>query len=151
LDNQWKELLFPILQRYVKRCKGTFIEEKSASLCWHYRNADVDLSDLRVIELREEISEVISHNLPLQLIEGHKVIEIKKSGYNKGTTAKKLIGSEKFDFILAIGDDKTDEELFAALPPETITIKVGKESSGAKYNIQKQSEVISFLNCLLEC
>lgn len=151
IDNEWKNLLYPIMQRYVKRCKGTFIEEKSASLCWHYRNADAELSDLRAIELREEISEVLSSNLWLQIIEGRKVIEVKKSGYNKGTTAKKLIGNKKFDFILAIGDDKTDEELFTALPPETITIKVGSESSGAKFNIQKQSEVLSFLTCLLEC
>jgi len=149
LDNTWKDLLYPIMQRYVKRCKGSFIEEKSASLCWHYRNADVELSDLRAIELREEINEVLSSNLWLQIIEGHKVIEVKKSGYNKGTGAKKLLGNEKYDFILAIGDDKTDEELFAALPSEAYTIKVGKESSGARYNIQKQSGVMSFLNGLL--
>lgn len=151
LDNEWKNMLFPIMQRYVKRCKGSFIEEKSASLCWHYRNADAELADIRAIELREEISEILASNLWLQIIEGHKVIEVKKSGYNKGTTAKKLIGNDKYDFIMAIGDDKTDEELFMALPPETITIKVGKESSGAKFNIHKQSEVLSFLNCLLEC
>ena len=150
-ENSWKEKILPILQRYMNRCNGAFIEEKNASLCWHYRNAEADLAFLRTIELREELTEVISNNLPLQILEGHKVIEIKKTGYSKGTAALKMINNREFDFILAIGDDKTDEELFAALPPSAYTMKVGKEPSVAKYNFQKQSEVIGFLNCLLTC
>lgn len=150
-DNSWKEKIQPILQRYMNRCKGAFIEEKNASLCWHYRNAEADLAFLRTIELREELTEVISNNMPLQILEGHKVIEIKKTGYSKGTAALKMINNREFDFILAIGDDKTDEELFAALPSTAYTMKVGKEPSVAKYNFQKQSEVIGFLNCLLTC
>jgi trehalose 6-phosphate synthase/phosphatase len=150
-DNVWKTKILPILLRYKNRCKGAFIEEKHSALCWHYRNADADLANLRAIELREELTEVISNNLPLQIIDGHKVIEIKKAGYSKGSAALKMLGLNNFDFILAIGDDKTDEELFSALPPSSYTMKVGKEPSLAKYNFQKQSDVISFLNCLLTC
>ena len=150
-DNSWKENVYPILQRYLSRCKGTFIEEKNASLCWHYRNADADLAALRTIELRDELMGIISNNTPLQIIDGHKVLEIKKAGYNKGTAAKKILGDEYYDFILAVGDDKTDEDLFSALPPHAYTMKVGKGPSKAKYNFQKQNEVIRFLNCLLKC
>lgn len=150
-DTTWKEKIHPILQRYVNRCKGAFIEEKDSSLCWHYRNAESDLAFLRMIELREELTEVISNNLPLQILEGHKVIEIKRTGYSKGTAALKMINNIDYDFILAIGDDKTDEELFAALPSNAYTMKVGKDPSVAKFNFQKQTEVISFLNCLLSC
>jgi trehalose 6-phosphate synthase/phosphatase len=150
-DNSWKEKIYPILQRYVNRCKGAFIEEKNSALCWHYRNAEPDLAFLRAIELREELAEVISNNLPLQIMEGHKVMEVKMTGYSKGTAATKILNNKDYDFILAIGDDKTDEELFAALPPSAYTMKVGKEPSVARYNFQKQAEVIGFLNCLLNC
>ncbi len=150
-DNAWKDRILPILQRYVNRCKGAFIEEKDLSLCWHYRNAEADLAFLRTIELREDLTEVITNNIPLQILEGHKVIEIKRTGYSKGTAALRMLNNREFDFILAIGDDKTDEELFAALPPSAYTMKVGKEPSVAKYNFQRQSEVIGFLNCLLTC
>ena len=149
-DVSWKERIFSIFKKYTNRCTGSFIEEKTASICWHYRNADLDLAHLRSIELKEELTEIIP-NLSLQILEGHKVIEVKKTGYNKGTAAIKLIGKTKYDFILAIGDDKTDEELFTALPNHAVTIKVGKEASHAKYNFFKQADVINFLNCLLKC
>lgn len=148
-DDSWKSTIRPILERYNSRCKGSFTEEKSASLSWHYRNADEDLSNLRAIELKNELQESIS-NVPLQIIDGHKVVEIKRSGYNKGTAARKVLAAGNYDFILAIGDDKTDEELFAALPEDAITLKVGKEPTRARYSFTKQSAVIDFLERLLQ-
>jgi len=49
-DATWKEGIMPVMSRFTNRCKGSFIEEKRASLSWHYRNADEDLSALRAIE-----------------------------------------------------------------------------------------------------
>jgi len=150
LDNgdSWKEVILPVLNRYTNRCKGAFIEQKTASLCWHYRNADNDLSSLRALELKNELTELIS-NMPLQIIEGHKVVEVKRAGYNKGSAARKVFSMESYDFVLAIGDDKTDEDMFSALPEEAVTIKVGKETTRAKYSFTKQTAVIDFLERLL--
>ena len=148
-DDRWKERIKPVLDRYTGRCKGAFVEEKRVSLSWHYRNADEDLAALRVIELKNELEESIV-NMPLQVIDGHKVVEVKMSGYNKGSAAKKLISSEENDFILAIGDDKTDEELFGALPDKAVTLKVGKGQTQARYSFISQSDVVSFLNRLVE-
>jgi trehalose 6-phosphate synthase/phosphatase len=143
-DNSWKELLRPILERFTTRCKGTFVEEKKYSLSWHYRNADEDLSALRAIELKSDLEESIS-NMPLQVIDGHKVVEIKRAGYNKGSAARKIISGGSFDFLLAIGDDKTDEELFSALPEEAYTLKVGKGQTRASYSFTRQADVAGFL------
>jgi trehalose 6-phosphate synthase/phosphatase len=148
-DDAWKERVLPLLSRYSNRCKGSFVEEKRASLSWHYRNADEDLSALRAIELKNELEETIV-NMPLQVIDGHKVVEVKMSGYNKGTAAKKLTASGVHDFILAIGDDKTDEELFGALPDNAVSLKVGKGPTRAKYNFSKQPEVTEFITRLVE-
>lgn len=148
-DATWKEGIMPIMSRFTNRCKGSFIEEKRASLSWHYRNADEDLSALRAIELKGELDEMIL-NMPLQIIDGHKVVEVKMAGYNKGTAAMKLTASGRNDFILAIGDDKTDEELFAALPDSAVTIKVGKGPTKANYNFTRQTSVIRFLEKMIE-
>ena len=124
-DQAWKQHVLPVLHRYADRCTGAFTEEKSLSLVWHYRNADPGISLLRSGELKDELRELVSHDSKLQVVEGHKIIEVKKSGYDKGTVALKLLALAAYDFILAIGDDKTDEDLFRALPEQALTIKIG--------------------------
>ncbi len=149
-DPAWKQQVLPVLQRYADRCTGAFIEEKDLSLVWHYRNADAGIALLRSQELKDELRELVSHDSKLQIVEGRKVIEVKKAGYDKGAAALKLLGSPPHDFILAIGDDKTDEDLFRALPAEALTVKVGITVSLAKYHLKDQQEVVRFLDHLLQ-
>ena len=149
-DPAWKAQVLPVLQRYADRCSGAFIEEKRLSLVWHYRNADPEIALLRSQELKDELKELVSHESKLQVVEGHKIIEVKKSGYDKGTVALKLLGLAKYDFIMAIGDDKTDEDLFRALPPEALTLKVGVAASLAKYNLKDPEQVAHLMDRLLE-
>jgi trehalose 6-phosphate synthase/phosphatase len=149
-DPAWKQQVLPVLQRYADRCTGAFIEEKSMSLAWHFRNADPGISLLRSQELKDELREQVSHDSKLHIMEGHKVIEVKRSGYDKGSVASKLLGSAAYDFILAIGDDKTDEDLFRAVPAQALTVKIGITASLAKYNLKDQQEVARFLDHLLE-
>ena len=149
-DPAWKQRVLPVLQRYADRCTGAFIEEKTLSLVWHYRNADPEIALLRSQELKDELKELVSHDSKLQVMEGHKVIEVKKSGYDKGSVAVKLLGSAPYDFILAIGDDKTDEDLFRALPAQALTFKIGISASLAKYNLKDQLQVARLMDRLLE-
>jgi len=149
-DQAWKLQVLPVLQRYADRCTGAFTEEKSLSLVWHYRNADPGISLLRSQELKDELRELVSHESRLQIVEGHKVIEVKKSGYDKGTVALKLLALAAYDFLLAIGDDKTDEDLFRALPEQALTVKIGVMASLAKYNLADQQGVVRLVNHLLE-
>jgi trehalose 6-phosphate synthase/phosphatase len=149
-DQTWKQHVLPVLQRYADRCTGAFTEEKSLSLVWHYRNADPGISLLRSQELKDELRELVSHDSKLQIVEGHKVIEVKKSGYDKGTVALKLLTLGAYDFILAIGDDKTDEDLFRALPEQALTIKIGVMASLAKYNLKDQQGVLKLMSRLQE-
>ena len=149
-DQAWKQHVLPVLQRYADRCTGAFIEEKNLSLVWHYRNADPGISLLRSQELKDELRELVSHDSKLQVVEGHKVIEVKKSGYDKGTVALRLLALAAYEFILAIGDDKTDEDLFRALPEQALTIKIGVMASLAKYNFKDQQGVLKLMDHLLE-
>jgi len=149
-DQSWKQHVLPVLQRYADRCTGAFTEQKTLSLVWHYRNADPGIALLRSGELKDELRELVSHESKLQVVEGHKVIEVKRSGYDKGTVALKLLALGVYDFILAIGDDKTDEDLFRALPEQALTIKIGVMPSVAKYNFRDQQGVLRLMARLQE-
>jgi len=152
IDQEWKKSVYPLMQRYEERCHGSFIEGKMASLAWHFRNTDADFAFVRLQELKEELLELLTnHKFHLQIVEGQKVLEVKRRGYNKGTAASHMIDQiPSPDFILAIGDDHTDEDLFKALPPDAVTIKVGAFTSNAKYNLRRQNDVLSFIDKLIE-
>ncbi len=149
-DLKWKEIVMPILNQYVNRCNGTFIEEKTGSLAWHFRNADADFAQLRLHELRDELAEIIRSKTEFEILEGNKVLEIKSGKYDKGVAAKTLMINQHFDFILAAGDDKTDEILFKALPESAYSIKVGSIPSVAKYNLSEFSSLLKLLRSFVE-
>lgn len=144
LQNDWKEEIRPILQHYADRTTGSLIEEKDFSLVWHYRRVDPELASVRAWELKDSLMHFTA-NLNLEVLEGNKVIEIKNVGINKGRAVLRWISKKKWDFILALGDDFTDEDLFAVLPKSAYSIKVGLAPSQAKYNLDSVGEVRSLL------
>jgi trehalose 6-phosphate synthase/phosphatase len=140
IDKAWMESIRPTIIYYVDRTPRSFLEEKNYSLVWHYRHSDPDLGEIRAWELKEELRELVS-NLNLEIMDGDKVIEVKNSGINKGRAAGQQLTGAKYDFILAIGDDWTDEYTFGAMPEEGITIKVGTKSTRAKYYLDSVESV----------
>ena len=75
---------------------------------------------------------------------------MKRTGYDKGLAASKFISSAESDFIVAMGDDKTDEDIFRSLPASAITIKIGLTASLAKYNLINQRDVARFIGRLIK-
>ncbi|MEN8156333.1 MAG: bifunctional alpha,alpha-trehalose-phosphate synthase (UDP-forming)/trehalose-phosphatase, partial [Bacteroidota bacterium] len=135
IDNEWMESVQPLLEYYVDRTPRTFIEHKNFSLVWHYRKADPDLGMQRAWELKDELRTLTS-NLNLEIMDGDKVLEIKYSGINKGRAATSKMGDNLCDFILAVGDDWTDEYTFDAMPEGAYSIKVGTKTTKASYYIE---------------
>ncbi|MEA3476327.1 MAG: bifunctional alpha,alpha-trehalose-phosphate synthase (UDP-forming)/trehalose-phosphatase [Candidatus Cloacimonadota bacterium] len=146
LQNNWKEKILPILEYYVDRTPGAFIEAKEFSLVWHYRKVDNKLALVRSMELKDDILHLTA-NLNLGVLDGNKVIEIKKVGINKGRAALRWISGQNtlekkdWDFILSIGDDLTDEDVFAILPESAYSIKVGLNPSRARFNLDSVKDV----------
>jgi trehalose 6-phosphate synthase/phosphatase len=134
----------PILELCADRTPGSFIEEKEFSLAWHYRRVNPSLGNLRA---REVVSDLLNltANLNLQVLEGSKVVEVKNAGINKGRAASRWLSQQDWDFILAIGDDVTDEDVFEILPPSAWSIKVRLSASIAKFNLGSPTEVITLL------
>jgi trehalose 6-phosphate synthase/phosphatase len=144
LSDQWKEDILPILNTYVERTPGAFIEEKSFSLVWHYRKVPKGLGDLRASELVNNLEYLIKDKA-LQILPGNKVIEIKNIEVNKGKAALTHMLKEDYDFVMAIGDDHTDEDIFKALPDTAFTFKVGSNTSAARFYLRNTLEVRQFL------
>ena len=134
LSDDWKEPMRELLNIYTDRTPGSWVEEKDFSLVWHHRRADPDLAEVRAKELVGDLMEMVS-NMDLGVLEGNKVIEIKKLGVDKGEVAGRYMRSADWDFIMALGDDWTDEDMFQALPDSAYSIKVGGSPTRAKFNI----------------
>ena len=132
LDNTWKESVRHILQLYTDRIPGSFIEEKEYSLAWHYRQCDPGIITVKLTEVKETLLSMIQ-SATLELLEGNKVLEIKDNRFNKGIGASAFIQNQNYDFIFAVGDDFTDEDMFSALPPEAFTVKIGLGNTNARY------------------
>jgi len=147
LENDWKKEILPVLEVYVDRTPGSFIEEKEFSLVWHYRNCDAELAAVRAKELKDVLLNLTA-NLNIGVMEGNKVIEIKNTNINKGRAALKWISKKQWDFILAIGDDLTDEDIFAVLPDTQYSIKVGLGSSRAKFYMESVDKVKALLKSI---
>jgi len=146
-ENLWDNEIVEILQKFVDKTPRSKIEIKKTTLVWHYRNVDTWLASLREQQLFEALMTPCSR-LGLQIIRGNKVIEIKSPLYTKGSEAKRLLSTGNYDFILAIGDDTTDEDTFRALPEYAYTIKVGSISETARYSVTSQSKVLPLLDII---
>lgn len=148
VDQSWKPLIRPTFELFTQRSPGSLIEEKNQTLAWHYRNVDPELGFIRSRELLDNLHHLL-RNTSLQLIDGNKVIEIRMSGVDKGTVAKRFLVEQEYDFILAVGDDKTDEDMFRALADKAVTIKIGPGNTAAHFSLSNQVEVIRLLNQLV--
>ena len=143
----WKERVRPVMQHFTQRTPGSFIEDKGASLAWHYRNADPDVGLRQARELRLHLTETLS-NAPVEVLGGNKVVEVRVHGVHKGRVLE-AIRAEPGVRFMAIGDDRTDEDLFRMLPPSAITVSVGTTRSRARFQIGNPMEVRELLNVLL--
>lgn len=139
VSDGWKEEIRPILEVFVDRTPGSLVEEKDFSLAWHYRKVDPALSGVRVGELKDMLSHITA-NMEIGVLEGNKVIEIKGSFINKGKAASHWLRARKWDFILSVGDDWTDEDIFEQLPEDAYSIKVGFGASKARYRVSSTDE-----------
>jgi trehalose 6-phosphate synthase/phosphatase len=145
----WKDAVRPVLERVVDRTPGSFIEEKDFSLAWHYRLAQADQAGLRVRELAEALS-ALTESLGLSVMEGNRVLEVKLSSINKGLAAHRWMAMPNAEFVLAAGDDRTDEDLFEAAPDHVWTIKVGRGPSRARSSLHSWREMRSLLKEIAE-
>lgn len=146
-DIEWDESISDIMDAFARKTPGAWVEHKEVALAWHYREVDPWMGMLRAKQLMQALFPICS-NINMQILNGNKVVEVKPNDYSKGTEAERLCAENEYDFVMAIGDDVTDESMFRSLPADATTIKVGLVSDDARYCLRKQEEVLPFLNKL---
>jgi trehalose 6-phosphate synthase/phosphatase len=150
LGGEWREPALAILRDFTARTPGSLIEVKAVALAWHYRMADQESGARRANELRLHLTQLLS-NQPVEILAGHKVVEIRPYGIHKGRIVPPLPPERLASTtVLAIGDDRTDEDLFAAVPPDAITIRVGPGATQARFRIDGVPAARAMLHSLVE-
>ena len=85
------------------------------------------------------------------MLTGDRVVEVRPQGVNKGQVVPAVVAHGKAGSLLAaLGDDRTDEDLFAALPPGAISVHVGPAASRAELRVRNVSDARAFLRGLLD-
>jgi trehalose 6-phosphate synthase/phosphatase len=144
-DTSWKPAVNDIFEHYVANIPGSFIETKENSMVWHYRKSDPILAQENIEQLKSSLVSIAQDfNLKVEL--GSMTVEVRPIGIDKGKTATEY--SQDADFILAIGDDTTDEAMFEALPSKAWTIKVRLGKTAARFCVSDVQDVHSLLEKL---
>jgi len=148
----WKERIRPVMETFAAHTPGAFVEEKEAALCWHYRLADPELGQTQSRELALHLTSFLA-NLPVEVMPGHRIVEVRQHGVNKGIVLPAILASmiaSPEEFVVALGDDRTDEDLFAALPEHCVGLKVGDGPTLATRRLRDPEAVRAFLRDLVQ-
>ena len=143
-STEWKAKLKPLLDTYAERLPGALVEEKEYSLVWHYRRADVEQGAMVARSLTDDLLN-FTGNIDVQVVQDNKSVEVRSAGVGKAAALRYWLRDEEFDFVLAIGDDHDDEELFAALPAHSFTLRVGIVRTAARFNLREPNDVVKLL------
>lgn len=149
LSNDWKPKILPLMEMHTDRLPGSFIEEKDYSLAWHYRMADPEMSSAMAKELVDGLVSFTA-NIDIRVLKGNKVVEVRNAGMTKGDAGLYFMSKGKFDFILAAGDDWTDEDLFKVLPETAFSIRIGMSQSYANFNLRNCNEFLELMQDLMK-
>ena len=148
-DTRWRKRARDIMQRMRDETPGARLEEKSEALAWHWRGVDPDFGNRQAKRLEAQLVEEVNDET-CEVLLGHRVVEVRAAGIHKGQVVRRVLERESVGTcILALGDDRTDEDLFAALPQDAIAVHVGDGESAAGYRVAAPADVRRMLQMIL--
>lgn len=149
LDDSWKDSVRPVMDASSAAIPGSFTEEKATALVWHYRNSKEQArASAEAVRLAGRLRSV-ARQRGIAIIPGSKIVELRPTGATKGSSVQRWLDMQAWDFILAAGDDATDEDLFKAMPPEAFTIKIGSGPTAAKQRLKSPGELLALFKELI--
>jgi trehalose 6-phosphate synthase/phosphatase len=150
IHGSWREPVLAILRDITARTPGSLIEVKAVAIAWHYRLADLETGARRANELRIHLNQLLS-NQPVEILAGNRVLEIRPYGIHKGKIIPPMSPErEARTTVLAIGDDRTDEDLFVSLPPDAISARVGPGATRARFRLDGTAAVRRLLQMVVD-
>jgi len=142
-DAAWKKPVHDLFSYYAEAAPGAFVEQKDAAVVWHYRAARAFDAQKNLVAIRR-LLKPLQKRYHLIVKEGSKALEVHPSDISKGRAAQEWLIHDH-DFVLAIGDDVTDEDMFAAMPPTAYSIKVGRGTTAARFRVKSVDEAVNLL------
>lgn len=131
---------------------GILIEDKGVAVACHFRLASRAAAAEARWTAAALVRELAARGLAVELLEGHEVVEIRPAAGGKGAAVRALLERHGAGALpLYIGDDRTDEEAFAALPPVAVTVRVAARETptAARFLLPDPEAVASFLRQVL--
>jgi trehalose 6-phosphate synthase/phosphatase len=148
VGGEWHAIARERMDAFARTTPGAFVEEKTSSVAWHYRKAARGFGHAQARELRVALSAALADH-PADILEGKRVIEVRPRGATKASVVQQLLSHRPPPaLIVAFGDDRTDEEMFAALPRSGVSIHVGAGASLATHRLRHPAAVRSFLRAI---
>jgi trehalose 6-phosphate synthase/phosphatase len=137
-----------VLEHFCERTPGSLIEEKELSLTWHYRLAEPEYGHWLANELASMLDGMLAET-DLRPSRGHRNVEVRPTWANKGNVVRHIVAQAgDAPFRLAAGDDRTDEDMFAALEAEDWTVRVGASATRARFTVADYRAVRALLERL---
>jgi trehalose 6-phosphate synthase/phosphatase len=147
-ESAWREPVRAVLERFAARTPGALVEEKSVGFAWHWRRADPQFGRWQANELRAHLVELLA-GMNAEVLEGHAVLEVRPQGIHKGLVAREAAAeSPPGTVFVAFGDDRTDDDLFAALPADGIAVAVGARPRRASVRLSGWEQVRGVLEAI---
>ena len=148
-DLSWKDRVVEFLELYAETTPGSFLQEKTASVVWHYGSADPEFGAWKAHQLVSELQEMLS-NLPVEIHHGRHIVEVGSMLAGKGGAVSRLVTQNGYDAALCAGDDETDEAMFRLADDRLVTVKVGREcETAAAHGVLSPKKFRAFLEALL--
>jgi trehalose 6-phosphate synthase/phosphatase len=142
---EWRSTVMPILEHFVDRTPGSFIEEKKYSVALHYRMAEPEFGAWLANELVSMLEAMLAET-ELRAFRGEKIVEVRPVWVNKGEAFERVLAAQpEPDFLFAVGDDRTDEDLFERVKGEAWTVHVGSGPSHAAFAVPDFENVRTLL------
>jgi trehalose 6-phosphate synthase/phosphatase len=145
-DLKWRARIRPVLEQFADRAPGSVIEDKQFSLVWHYRRVEPEFGSWLAKELLALLENMLS-DTDARPVQGKKIVEVKSTWANKGEFVSWLLDERgRADFVLAVGDDETDEDMFARLSGNAFTLHIGDGRSIAAFRLRHRAAMDKLLS-----
>ncbi|KAI4343036.1 hypothetical protein MLD38_027584 [Melastoma candidum] len=164
-DFGWIQIAEPVMKLYTESTDGSSIEKKESALVWHHQDADPAFGSSQAKEMLDHLESLLA-NEPVAVKSGQFIVEVKPQGVSKGVVTEKILLSmldkgRQADFVLCIGDDRSDEDMFETIgsamssgvlssSTSVFACTVGQKPSKAEYYLDDTAEVIMMLGELAE-
>ena len=168
-DQAWKESAKNVMEIFAQRTHGTYIEQKGNALIWQFSEADPEFGMMQSKELVEHLRLILA-SYQVEIIRGGGVadgyIEVRPAGASKGLFLEHCVSIMKSsgspaDFVMAVGDDISDEPMFARIaqsirmkdlkPDTSFAVTVGKKPTAAAAFLDDPAALLELLSTLSKC